>query len=66
MYILQCKPNYNFTDLDKNLYKKPNSILGCISRSRMSRALEVMTLHSVSQTEFGVWVFVYLCSLSFG
>lgn len=66
MYILQCKPSFNFTDLDKSLYKKPNSILGCISGSRMSRALEVMTLYSVSQTEFGFWVFMYSCSLSFG
>lgn len=37
--------------------KSPSPLRGCVSRSRMSGALEVMTLYYVNQTEFGVWVF---------
>lgn len=37
--------------------KSPSPLRGCVSRSRMSGALEVMTLYYANQTEFGVWVF---------
>lgn len=42
----------------------PSPFLECISRSRMSRALEVTILSSASQTEFGVWVFGIHCLLA--
>ena len=64
MYISWCEPSHSVTDLDENLYEKPSPILGCIRRSKMSRALEAMTSCSASETAFGVWVFGAHCLLA--
>lgn len=61
MCVLRCESCHSVTDLDDSLYGKPSLILGCIHRSKMSRALEAMTLYSASETEFGVWVFGVHC-----
>lgn len=42
----------------------PGPFLECVSRSRMSRPLEVTILFSASQTEFEVWVFGVHCLLA--
>lgn len=63
-YIFYSVNEVTVSQIWIKIYKtSPSSFLGCVSRSRTSRVLEVNNL-VLCQTEFEVWVFIVPCLLA--